>query len=125
MRPVIRTIFISLFIGLVLLQTFDKATIIIHYQMNKDYIIENFCVNIDEPELMCSGKCYLSFELAQQEQEQQNPLLKVETKELTYVLQDLADLALFSTAHRSAIPKHYIAPEMRMHIGDVFHPPRV
>lgn len=124
MRAVIRTVSILLFISLVLLQTMDKASIIIHYQVNKDYIIENFCENIDEPELMCSGKCYLSFELAQNEQEKQNPLLKIGTNELTYVLQEQGSLLALNSIRKNAIPTFYISPELYIHIGDIFHPPR-
>lgn len=29
------------------------------HELNKAYIIENFCINKDKPELKCDGKCYL------------------------------------------------------------------
>ncbi|WP_425077021.1 hypothetical protein [Psychroserpens sp. S379A] len=34
-----------------------------YYQLNIDYIIETYCVNKEEPELQCNGKCHLSKQL--------------------------------------------------------------
>lgn len=31
-----------------------------YYELNIDYIIENYCVNTDKPEMSCDGKCYLA-----------------------------------------------------------------
>lgn len=42
------------------------------YELRKEFIINNFCVNKDRPELHCDGKCYLATRLAAvQEQEEQ------------------------------------------------------
>ncbi len=30
------------------------------YELNKAYIVENFCVNKDKPMMNCDGKCYLA-----------------------------------------------------------------
>ena len=32
---------------------------ILYYELNLDYIVANYCVNKDKPELKCNGKCYL------------------------------------------------------------------
>ncbi|MFL1011156.1 hypothetical protein [Flavisericum labens] len=34
-----------------------------YYELNIDYIIETYCVNIDKPELQCNGKCHLAKQL--------------------------------------------------------------
>lgn len=34
-----------------------------YYQFNIKYIVENYCVNKDKPELHCNGKCYLMQQL--------------------------------------------------------------
>ncbi|WP_282124379.1 hypothetical protein [Algibacter mikhailovii] len=31
-----------------------------YFQLNIDYIIENYCINTDKPELQCNGKCHLA-----------------------------------------------------------------
>ncbi|TKD66287.1 hypothetical protein FBT53_05270 [Flavobacterium sp. ASW18X] len=35
-----------------------------YFQLNVDYIIENYCINKERPELACNGKCYLMQQLA-------------------------------------------------------------
>lgn len=31
-----------------------------YFQLNIDYIIDTYCINKDEPEMACNGKCHLS-----------------------------------------------------------------
>lgn len=35
-----------------------------YFELNIDYIIETYCVNKEEPELKCNGKCHLTNQLA-------------------------------------------------------------
>ena len=35
-----------------------------YYELNIDYIIENYCVNKEKPQLQCNGKCHLATQLA-------------------------------------------------------------
>lgn len=37
-----------------------------HYQMNKEEITLEFCINKDKPELRCDGKCHLAKKLEQE-----------------------------------------------------------
>ncbi|MCP9766183.1 hypothetical protein [Lacihabitans soyangensis] len=41
------------------------------YELRKDFIIKNYCVNKSRPELHCDGKCYLAKQLEKAEQEDQ------------------------------------------------------
>lgn len=34
-----------------------------YYELNIDYIIETYCVNVDKPEMQCNGKCHLAKQL--------------------------------------------------------------
>ncbi|WP_131474399.1 hypothetical protein [Neotamlana nanhaiensis] len=36
---------------------------LMYYQVNIDYIIENYCVNKDKVEMACNGKCHLAKQL--------------------------------------------------------------
>lgn len=38
---------------------------IVDYLINKEYIVEHYCVNKDKPEMECDGKCYLVNQLKQ------------------------------------------------------------
>ena len=52
--------YISLILlGLVLINTLSLSLVKIHYELNKDFIVENYCVNLDKPELNCDGQCHL------------------------------------------------------------------
>ena len=57
---------ITLFIA-VAAQTFSKWFIVLSYEINKDYIAKNLCVNRAVPGSCCKGKCYLHKELAADE----------------------------------------------------------
>jgi hypothetical protein len=60
-----------LFILIVGIQTFSKWVIILSYEINKDYITKNLCVNRNIPSSTCNGKCYLKKKLAADEDQQQ------------------------------------------------------
>lgn len=46
------------------------------YEFNKAYIIENYCINKNRPQLHCDGKCYLAQKLktAQEKEENQSKM---------------------------------------------------
>lgn len=49
-----------LLLGLILINAFSITLVKVHYELNKDFIIANYCVNVDVPELKCEGKCHLN-----------------------------------------------------------------
>ncbi len=56
------------------LNAFEGSLVWSLFQVQQDYIASNFCVNQDRPQLMCHGKCVLSKQLKQsQEQEEDSP----------------------------------------------------
>ncbi|MFB9291979.1 hypothetical protein [Persicitalea jodogahamensis] len=61
-------------IGLLLLmciKAWVMPLLYLDYELRKEFIIDNYCVNKNRPELHCDGKCYLATRLAAvQEQEQ-------------------------------------------------------
>ncbi|MBV6654156.1 MAG: hypothetical protein KI786_10395 [Mameliella sp.] len=52
--------FISLFCLLAVVPAFQLSIIYGFYSLNKAQITRDHCVNIEKPELMCSGKCYIN-----------------------------------------------------------------
>lgn len=42
------------------------------YEFNKTYIIENYCINKNRPELHCDGKCYLAQKLKSAQEKEEN-----------------------------------------------------
>ncbi len=49
--------------------TFNKAIILLDYQVNKDFIATVLCVNKNNPGSCCKGKCYMNKKLQHQENE--------------------------------------------------------
>jgi len=54
-------------------QTFSKWCLIVEYQVNRDFISKNLCVNRFKPCACCKGKCYLNKKIAADESQQQAP----------------------------------------------------
>lgn len=51
------------FVGLILFRSMVIPVIFLDYELHKEYIIDNFCVNKNKPEMNCDGKCYLAKKL--------------------------------------------------------------
>jgi hypothetical protein len=62
-----------LLILLIASQTFSKWCLIAEYQVNRDFISKNLCVNRSNPVSCCKGKCYLNKKIAAEESQQQAP----------------------------------------------------
>jgi hypothetical protein len=60
----------SILLLLMLMQAFSKWVIIIDYEVNKEFITKNLCLNKQKPQLHCNGKCQL---LKKMSAEDKNP----------------------------------------------------
>jgi len=56
-----------------LLFSFKPFIPFINYAINKQYIIREFCVNKDKPEMHCNGKCYLEKQIKELYNQQPEP----------------------------------------------------
>ena len=52
---------------LMLGQTFSKWVVVIDYNLNRNYIARNLCINKTKPKLHCNGKCQMMKKLAEEE----------------------------------------------------------
>ena len=119
-----------------LLLMFVKAWVMpllyLDYELRKEFIIDNFCVNRNRPELHCDGKCYLATRLAAaQEQEQQ----QAERSFMFKLLENITDcqnfFAAFSAPDQAsderALPIfRYVSPFFhKTALSGVFHPPQL
>lgn len=48
----------------------NQWSMVMYYQVNRNFIAQNFCVNKDKPKLNCNGQCYLAKQLKQQEEKE-------------------------------------------------------
>jgi hypothetical protein len=63
-----------LLILLIAAQSFSKWCLIAEFQVNRDFIARNLCVNRLNPISCCKGTCFLNKKLADDENKQQTPV---------------------------------------------------
>lgn len=102
------------------------------YELRKEFIIDNFCVNRNRPELHCDGKCYLATRLAAaQEQEQQQAERSFMFKLLENITDCQTSFASFSApnyvVNESGVPAfRYVSPFFhKAALSGIFHPPQL
>jgi hypothetical protein len=71
LRSVLKHTIAILLIVTIAIQAFSKWIVIITYEINRDYIAKNLCVNRSKPSCCCKGKCFLQKKLAADEDQQQ------------------------------------------------------
>ena len=118
---------ISILVGLFLAQVLSSSLIILNYEVNTSYIIENFCQNIDKPELECNGKCHLKKQIeADSEQKSDTPASPTETLLLVLAINDIPSLDLtFSGSDQNSGNSLYLEGEYSNPLQSIFHPPQV
>jgi hypothetical protein len=57
---VVKSLFHIFLCSVIMLNSMVYSVIQGSYELNKAYIVENFCVNKDKPMMNCDGKCYLA-----------------------------------------------------------------
>ena len=116
---------------LVLIGTFSDAFIYITFKLNQDKIAEELCINLDEPELMCKGKCFLDDQLARintsQPQKVGQTPVKFEKKDIPLYYKsnksEKINLSCFLTPQWQ--PNETQVASYEIHLEGVFHPPKV
>lgn len=108
-------------------QTFSKWCLILEYQVNKDFIAKNLCVNRAKPSSCCQGKCYLNKRMAADESDQQTPFKGGQREEVTLQLFDPAILVPQPvwTELRCIHSTRYITPTTQAHTLSKFQPPQI
>jgi hypothetical protein len=107
-------------------QTFSRFFIVVDYQLNKDYIAKNLCINKDKPKMQCNGKCHMMKKLAQEEKkDQENPERRSENKFEAISFHDhRLNLTCNHTLPAVIYPETHVNVPSR-HVETPFHPPRI
>src|SRR3546814_920201 len=66
-----RNIWLYLSLTAVILQSFAVPVVFMGFELNRDYISAELCVNRDMPESDCNGQCYLMKKLKQAQKDNQ------------------------------------------------------
>ncbi|WP_341228392.1 hypothetical protein [uncultured Arcticibacterium sp.] len=115
---------------LLLVKAMVVPAIFFNYELRKDFIIENFCVNKERPELNCDGQCYLAKQIkATQEHDENEATATFVDKLLGFeCLSDHSDWQFSDSIVFSELQKP-IARHQQLNGSElafsVFHPPQV
>lgn len=80
--------FIFVLVMAMLLQSSIRSIYVAYYQINRDYIASELCINKAKPASTCNGKCYLVKKMKQQDQQEQT---------IPSVLKGLKEVVLYFT----------------------------
>lgn len=100
------------------------------FEIRRDYIIANLCVNRDKPMMHCDGKCYLAKRIADAKEKEARQAENDYLSHLLYQVMDnnkivySAPPATFEA--RMPVNYQYKSPfTARAAVADIFHPPLV
>jgi hypothetical protein len=108
----------------ILLQSFSKVVIVLNYELNKDYIAQNLCVNRAQVEKKCQGKCHLAKKMKEDEQREKAPVNPIKEKAEITVYTTENSRTLFTPSITDIT--HYtpfLFPAYTAFYPMVFHPP--
>lgn len=107
-------------------QTFSKWCLIFEYQVNKEYIAKNLCINRTKPSCCCQGKCYLKKKMAADQSDQQAPTKGGQRDEVTLQLFEGKNLLPQPAMVEVSIihSTRYIDPSTRDYSLSQFEPPQ-
>lgn len=113
-------------LALLMVRVMIVPMIFLDYELRKDYIIQNYCVNKNHPELNCDGKCYLAKQIkAAEKQEQQQKGL--EFNKFLFGVEFIETPQALIVFHLSKTKRcthfKYRDSFSQNHPSSVFHPP--
>jgi len=98
-----------------------------HFFLNRTFITQNYCQNIDQPQLMCHGKCYLETSIQQNQEQQQdvpNPVMEEKTNIVFLPFDN--QFSISNNQREGNQPIFQINDCYTFtHLYQVFHPPRI
>lgn len=114
---------ISIFLlASLLTQNISKLIIVINYQVNKEYIAKNLCVNRDKPKSCCEGKCELKKQLDEEDKKENLPAgFKDKFEKQNYYSPGIKVLAYRLTISKPNF--NYLSCKTNSDPRQVFHPP--
>lgn len=113
----------------IMLPNLTKIGILIDFKINQDFIAEVLCINREKPMSTCNGKCYLSKQLkeVEEQKEKQAPTSKKDRFEVVYYyFQNPLDFSFYEEHYVSKLKYGYKNDcSTSSFIADIFHPPKL
>jgi hypothetical protein len=95
---VVKQIGILFLTGLLFLKVVLIPILFINYEVRKDFITQNYCINKNRPELHCDGKCYLATQIKAVQQKEDNKAAS----------ETISKLFAFEIFYASSIPSNLL-----------------
>lgn len=118
-------ILVPILMLLILAQTFSKWLVIAEYNLNKDYISKNLCINKTKPKLHCNGKCFMMKKMAEDEKQtpaNNNSGFKIKTVEI--ICNEFASLYILPLEPvKNNFHPYYSFAKYSSPVASIFHPP--
>ena len=103
-----KNIIVATLVFIVTLFTLKSAVLMSYYTLFTDDFIENFCVNKDQPELNCDGKCFLSKMLNKSDQhEGRQETIAISLAQLEFIFTPLENANLLFLSKVTKNDFHY------------------
>jgi len=105
-----------------------QLSIVTWYEVNKDYIAKNLCVNRNKPELKCCGKCYLKKQLNKADQQTDDKQAPTKNSKLSieaFVIPVAVHFQTRYTKDTAIFNPRCQKMYSSVYEGNIFHPPSV
>ncbi|MNL37459.1 hypothetical protein D3C87_1596040 [compost metagenome] len=98
------------------------------YELRKEYIIANLCINRDNPIVVCEGKCYLAEKVVEAKKQEERRAEQSYMANLLFQVMDTGKPFVFQSPEyfetNLAITFSYISPLLPPSVAsEIFHPP--
>lgn len=101
-----------------------KTIIVADFAINQKFIIKNYCVNKNKPEMKCYGSCHLKKQLKRQDNSENFPSgdskIKFETE---FFSQNIDDLTLTFSQKSNKLTEYFYFKKIKGFSFSVYHPP--
>jgi len=112
---------------LLVLQAFRLPLQSLALEAQRDYIARTYCINLDEPELLCSGQCFIGRKLAENLKADMDdvptPQLALDWEPQPY-LSAIPDFSLMLCRPFGFSGWHYAHPKSQLYLKPPYAPPR-
>lgn len=116
---------------LMLIKAWVIPMVYLDFELRRDYIVANLCVNRNRPQLKCDGKCYLAKRIAETKKQEESRAEQDYLASLIYqVMETRSSFAFDPPAVSHTFPEK-VSFRYASHLKakllseDIFHPPIV
>ncbi|GLU55369.1 hypothetical protein [Dyadobacter frigoris] len=117
-------------LSLMLIKVWVIPLLYLDFEVRRDYIVANLCVNRNRPQLHCDGKCYLAKKLAALEEQEKKQAEKDYMSKLLFQPMELKsyelDMPSCQLQESNLVSYNFLLQVKISKLSqDIFHPPAI